>query len=81
MDLNLKNRVAIVTGASKGIGLAITEGLAREGVRVIAASREPGEALAKLAKDFEVLPFSIDLSTREGPIQLVEHNLRHLGNE
>ena len=51
MDLNLNNKVAIVTGASKGIGLAIAEGLAREGGRVIVASRTTGEALATLAKN------------------------------
>jgi len=39
MDLNLKDKVAVVSGASKGIGLAIVTTLAREGVRVIACSR------------------------------------------
>ena len=31
MDLNLKNKVIIVTGGSKGIGLGITEALLKEG--------------------------------------------------
>ena len=39
MDLELSGRVAVVTGASKGIGLAITRTLAREGVHVLATSR------------------------------------------
>jgi NAD(P)-dependent dehydrogenase (short-subunit alcohol dehydrogenase family) len=38
MDLELTDRIAIVTGASKGIGLAVTSTLAREGARVVAAS-------------------------------------------
>lgn len=79
MDLNLNNKVAIVTGASKGIGLAIAEGLAREGGRVIVASRTTGEALATLAQKYEVLPFAVDLSTPEGPAQLVEYSVKHLG--
>jgi NAD(P)-dependent dehydrogenase (short-subunit alcohol dehydrogenase family) len=33
MDLRLNGQTAIVTGASRGIGLAITRGLVAEGVR------------------------------------------------
>src|SRR5450755_1015203 len=39
MDLDLKSRTAIVTGASIGIGRAIAKALAREGVRVVAVAR------------------------------------------
>ena len=39
MDLRLKGRVAVVTGASKGIGKAIANGLAREGVDVVMLAR------------------------------------------
>ena len=42
MDLELSGRVAVVTGASKGIGLAITRTLLAEGASVVAASRTPG---------------------------------------
>ncbi len=34
MDLGLAGRVAVVTGASRGIGLAITQGLVDAGARV-----------------------------------------------
>ncbi len=43
MDLELSGRVAIVTGASKGIGLAIVRTLAEEGATVVAASRTSAE--------------------------------------
>ena len=42
MDLGIKNRVAVVLAASKGMGFAVASGLAREGCRVaICARREP----------------------------------------
>ncbi len=40
MDMNLKDKVAVVTGASRGIGEAIAVALAGEGARVVLASRK-----------------------------------------
>ena len=50
MDLDLTGRTAIVTGASKGIGLAITSALAAEGVFVIAGARGPSAELGDLER-------------------------------
>ena len=55
MDPNLENKVAVVTGGSRGIGFAIAEALARHGARVAIGSRNAAdltraaEALNKLA--------------------------------
>ncbi|HUG61104.1 MAG TPA: SDR family oxidoreductase [Methylomirabilota bacterium] len=40
MDLGLSGKMAVVTGASVGIGLAVTEGLAAEGAHVVMAARQ-----------------------------------------
>ena len=45
MNLELSGKVAAVTGASKGIGLAVTNALAREGVCVAAGARDISEEL------------------------------------
>jgi NAD(P)-dependent dehydrogenase (short-subunit alcohol dehydrogenase family) len=50
MNLGLKGRVAVVTGASKGIGKAIARGLADEGVNLLVLSRDP-EAIAAAASE------------------------------
>jgi len=53
MDLGLKDRVAIVTGASQGIGKAIAEGLAQEGTSLVICARNTGvlEATASQIKE------------------------------
>ena len=46
MDLGLSGKRALVTGASKGIGLAITRALLAEGARVVAGARHTGDEVA-----------------------------------
>jgi len=41
MDVRLDGRVALITGASRGIGLAIAQEMARSGARVMISSRKP----------------------------------------
>jgi putative oxidoreductase len=45
MDMQLSGKTAIVTGASRGIGLAVTRELIGEGVQVVAAAREGTDEL------------------------------------
>ncbi|WP_029289520.1 SDR family oxidoreductase [Cellulomonas sp. HZM] len=71
MDLGLEGRLAVVTGASKGIGLAVTRTLVREGVRVVAGARTRSADLDALVSAGTVLPVEVDLSTPDGPATLV----------
>lgn len=49
MDLGLKNKVAAITGGSAGIGLAVAQGLAAEGVHLALCARD-GERLAQVVQ-------------------------------
>jgi NAD(P)-dependent dehydrogenase (short-subunit alcohol dehydrogenase family) len=71
MDLGLAGKIAVVTGASKGIGLAVTRALVSEGVVVVAGSRTAGPDLPALAEAGSVHVVPVDLSTPEGPEALV----------
>ena len=71
MDLGLTGKRALVTGASKGIGLAITGGLVAEGAIVVAGSRSVSDELGELIDGGQVRHVSADLSTVDGPANLV----------
>lgn len=68
MDLALANKTAIVTGASRGIGLATARALAEEGVRVIGAARTITAELKEVATQ----SVSADLSTADGARTVVD---------
>lgn len=79
MDLQLKDKVAVVTGASKGIGLAITDAFAREGVHVVAGSRSITPELEALHEGYGVTAVPVDLAAAEGPQALVRQAVDRYG--
>jgi NAD(P)-dependent dehydrogenase (short-subunit alcohol dehydrogenase family) len=68
MDLKLSGKTAIVTGASRGIGLAVTRELIGEAVRVIAVARGGADELRKLG----AVPVIADLTSPDGPATVVD---------
>ncbi|MET9833423.1 SDR family oxidoreductase [Streptomyces sp. NPDC006385] len=75
MDLGISGKTAVVTGAGRGIGLAITQALAAEGVRVVGASRTITPELEKAA----AATVAVDLSTRDGAAAVVEQAIAAVG--
>ncbi|OQM79799.1 oxidoreductase [Rhodococcus sp. 66b] len=72
MDLQLDGRTAVVTGAGKGIGLAITRALAAEGVHVVAGPRTLSPELESLQAGGAVSFVGVDLASVEGSTRLLE---------
>ena len=68
MDLALAGKVAVVTGASKGIGLAVAARARRRGCPVVAGAR----SVASLEGIDGVTAVAVDLAAPDGPAQLVE---------
>jgi NAD(P)-dependent dehydrogenase (short-subunit alcohol dehydrogenase family) len=80
MDLHLKNKVAIVTGASKGIGRAISQTLAQEGMRLVVVARSRA-LLDQLASPFgdACLVQAIDLTNPDAPATIVAATMARYG--
>jgi 3-oxoacyl-[acyl-carrier protein] reductase len=78
MDLGLADRVALVTGASQGIGRAIAQELVAEGARVAISSRSR-ERIDATARDIGATGFVFDSADPEGAPALVAEVADALG--
>jgi NAD(P)-dependent dehydrogenase (short-subunit alcohol dehydrogenase family) len=75
MDLELTDKVAVVTGASKGIGLATVLALRDEGALVVGSARD----VSPLTGLERISGVALDLTAPDGPARLIEHALEEHG--
>ncbi|MFD5595580.1 SDR family oxidoreductase [Streptomyces griseorubiginosus] len=75
MNFDLADKTAVVTGASRGIGLATVQALTAEGVRVLGAAR----TITGELKETGAITVSADLGTAEGARTLIDTALTELG--
>lgn len=78
MDLGLRDRACVVTGASKGIGLAIARGLVAEGARVLMVARGEDE-LAARAAEIGAEPLAADVTEPGAGERIVAACVERLG--
>src|SRR5437867_5755018 len=84
MDLGLKNKVALVAAASRGLGRAVAEELAAEGALLLLCSRSE-EAINKAAKEIaqttgaKVLAVAADVSQADEIVRLTEFGVERFG--
>src|SRR6266550_3839359 len=84
MDLGLKDKVAIVTGGSEGIGRATAQSLGREGVRVVICARR-ADVLEQAARDLaeatgaEIVPIQADMRNSSDVERLVDDAVQKFG--
>ncbi|WP_416151708.1 SDR family NAD(P)-dependent oxidoreductase [Salipaludibacillus sp. HK11] len=80
MEISLKGKVAVVTGGSRGIGLAIVKAMSSSGAKVVASTRKPTDEIIELSKTTSVLPVITDAATEEGAKKLVEEATEKYGS-
>ena len=78
MDLGIEGKVALVTGATKGIGLAIAHALADEGARVAVVARTESD-VNRVGQEIAGIGVAADVTTEEGCRRSVDETEQKLG--
>ncbi|MEP7456281.1 SDR family oxidoreductase [Phyllobacterium sp. SB3] len=79
MDLDLKGKIVLVTGGSKGIGFSCARLFASEGARIVLSSRSQANLDSALVQLPDALGFAADLSLEDQALEVVEKIERDIG--
>ncbi len=79
MDFGLEGKRAVIQGSSSGIGFAVAQVLAHEGVRTVICGRDEGRIEAASKKISGSIPLSVDLDAPGAGARLVEEAVKRLG--
>ena len=81
--LDVRNKVVLITGGSRGLGLALAQELGQQGARLALCARDQSEldeACKRLAAEHvEAVPFTCDVTSRPEIASLVERVIEHFG--
>jgi 3-oxoacyl-[acyl-carrier protein] reductase len=79
LELDLRDRVCVVTGSTGGIGLATARMLAEEGAKVVVSGRDPGRVERARVEAGAALGIAGDLALAAGSVELIAKTERALG--
>jgi NAD(P)-dependent dehydrogenase (short-subunit alcohol dehydrogenase family) len=82
--MRLKDKVAIVTGAAKGLGREFSIGMAKEGAKIMAVTRKDLANLEKTVKEIEAFggeakALQVDVSIEKDAIKMAEETMKVFG--